>query len=69
MKSLADLPLTPIVRDMRETARGLGIVQALLTHQRILYTHPAEAYELVEHALILLGATNSELSLNLARRK
>ncbi len=56
---------TPIVETMRQTARDLGIVDLLLTHRRIVASHPTEAAELIDTALIGLGATNAELVANL----
>jgi len=59
---------TPIVRDMRTTARELGIVDALKRHQRRVYASSAEAYDLVEECLIALGVSNGELLGNLQRK-
>lgn len=59
--------VTPIIRDMRETARSLGIVDALLEHQRVVYAEPATCYDLVEECLIALGVTNAELLANLTQ--
>ncbi len=46
---------TPVIRDARAIARELGIVDLLLTHQRIVYDRPAEAYDVIEECLIPLG--------------
>jgi len=60
--------ITPIVRDMQTTARELGIVEALLEHQRIaLHPQPGHCYDLVESALLALGVSNAELLANLQR--
>lgn len=56
---------TPMIRDARQIARQLGIVDHLLAHQRLLGGSPAVAYEHVEAALILLGVTDTELLRNL----
>lgn len=56
---------TPIVQDMRRTARELGIVRLLMEHQRIVLQRPAEAWDLVEDVLIRLGVSNAELLTNL----
>ena len=53
---------TPIVRTMRRTARDLGVVDLLLKHQRlVLCDRPADAYDLVEEVLLVLGVSNNEL--------
>lgn len=57
--------VTPIVRDMQTTARELGIVSALLEHQRVVFAEPAKCYDLVEDCLLSLGVTNAELLSNL----
>jgi hypothetical protein len=57
---------TPIIQDMRQTARDLGIVDALLEHQRIAWRYPERAYDLVEFALITLGVSPAALAANLA---
>jgi len=59
---------TPIIRDMRTTARELGIVDALKRHQRLVYTRSGEAYDLVEECLIALGVSSRELLDNLERK-
>lgn len=62
------ITITPIIRDMQRTAKELGIVSALLEHQRIIYQKTAEAYDLVETVLIVLGVSNKELLANLERK-
>ena len=55
---------TQIVRDMKTTARDLGIVDLLLKHQRICYAEAGTGYDLVEQALISLGVSSAELLAN-----
>lgn len=55
----------PLSKDMRCTARELGIVGLLMEHQRIVLQRPAEAWDLVEDVLIRLGVSNAELLANL----
>lgn len=55
--SRVELIETPLIRDMRETARDLGIVQLLVAHQRIVLDDPSAAHDLIDEALMLLGIT------------
>ncbi len=51
---------TRIIKDMRDTARELGVIELLLEAQIHREAYPRHAFDCVNEALARLGATDSE---------